>query len=150
LELLSAEVGGRDLTQLMYRSRSLLRGPRAGITADVGKILETSRRKNRLYGVTGVLFFDGFHFVQTLEGPAKAIATLYEQISGDSRHENIVLLNHAAVGGRCFADWAMAFVGRGDDLAFRIPSGFLSELVAGDDGVAGNLLEVMTFFLHEK
>jgi hypothetical protein len=44
----------------------------------------------------------------------------------------------------------MAFVGRGDDLAFRIPSGFLSELVAGDDGVAGNLLEVMTFFLREK
>ncbi len=148
MEISSADVGRLDLVQLIYRSRSLLHGPQAEINAGVGEILEISRRNNPLHGVTGVLFFDGFNFVQTLEGPPRAIEALYGNISRDSRHENIVLLDHAVVGERCFEAWAMAFVGRGDDPTFRIPSGFLGDIVAGHSA-AGTILEMMAYFLQE-
>lgn len=138
------------LVQVIYRRRSLLRGARPKITDGVGAILRESRVRNPLFDVTGVLFFDGLHFVQTLEGPSRAIASLYANILRDRRHAEIALLNHAVIGTRCFSGWAMAYVGGEEAPAFTIPSGFLSEVAEGGGATAGTILETMQYFLRTK
>lgn len=150
VESVSSADGEDALVQIIYRSRSLLRGPRPEISAGVGEILQMARVQNPRFDVTGVLFFDGLHFVQTLEGPSRAIANLYANILRDRRHTEIALLSQAEMGTRCFAGWAMAYVGGEEEPAFTISSGFLSDVAAGGGEAAGAILEAMQYFLRAK
>ena len=46
----------------------------------VGEIVEISRRRNAACGITGVLMFDGEHFMQCIEGDALAIDDLITRL----------------------------------------------------------------------
>jgi adenylate cyclase len=75
---------------------------------DIDQIVETSQRNNPGRKITGMLLASGDLFYQLLEGPKDQIDLLYERISKDSRHEQVVLLE-SEVGdfARICPDWAM-------------------------------------------
>jgi hypothetical protein len=78
-------------------------GPR-----DIDQIVETSQRNNPGRKITGMLLASGDLFYQLLEGPRDQIDMLYERISKDPRHEQVILLE-SEIGHfeRICPDWAM-------------------------------------------
>lgn len=94
-----------DLYRLIYVSRSPVRFPN-----DLGFILESSRRNNVIYEITGALcFLDGV-YCQYMEGDKTAIENLYRTILSDSRHSDVKLIEFCSITNRIFANWAMALV----------------------------------------
>lgn len=86
-----------------------------GNIADIEGILEESRRNNAIDGVTGLLWSDGTHFLQVLEGPDETVGATMGRILADHRHSAIVVLRDEAVDAREFGGWSMEF--RGADIA---------------------------------
>lgn len=78
---------------------------------DLGTGLESlarqSQARNRLLDITGILLFDGEHFVQTIEGPHEAISELFRQIMLDPRHKEVIPFGIAFLQERRFPDWQM-------------------------------------------
>ena len=70
-------------------------------------IMKTSRANNLAQGITGVLIFSDGVFLQLLEGGREAVSALYNRISRDERHREVVLLSYDEIGERRFAGWAM-------------------------------------------
>ena len=91
------------MRQLLYISTSTL----PGNTADIEGILEESRHNNALEGITGVLWSDGTHFLQVLEGPDESVGATFGRILSDHRHSAIVVLHDQPVAGREFGGWSM-------------------------------------------
>ena len=75
---------------------------------DIDQIVETSQRNNPGRKITGMLLASGDLFYQLLEGPSEQIDLLYERISKDPRHEQVILLE-SEIGDfeRICPDWAM-------------------------------------------
>jgi hypothetical protein len=91
------------LVRLIYASRAT-----SAITAEsLGPILKTSRQTNSAAGITGVLVFSDGVFMQLLEGGRGAVSALYNRISRDERHHDVVLLSYDEVPERRFAGWSM-------------------------------------------
>lgn len=76
--------------------------------ADIEAILDASRRNNPVAGVTGLLLYDGYRFLQALEGEAASVIRTYDRIKADPRHRAVVLLSSKEIATRSFGDWAMA------------------------------------------
>jgi len=100
-----------DLQRLVYYSRNTITGGDAAVTASIQQILQSARRNNPPVGVTGALMFNGGCFAQVLEGPARAVAGVFERIQRDFRHSDVTVLDCSFVDGRTFPHWSMAFVG---------------------------------------
>lgn len=99
------------LCRLVYVSRSRIpSGDPAAFEAEVAGILEAARQRNPTIGVTGALLFTGEGFAQYLEGPPAAVAEIYETISLDGRHADLVILDFRAIERRAFPAFAMARV----------------------------------------
>ncbi|WP_294394304.1 BLUF domain-containing protein [uncultured Sphingomonas sp.] len=71
-------------------------------------ILRTSRANNFRAGLTGLLLYDGYRFLQALEGEPSAVMATYNRIKLDPRHRALVLLSQRTVEVRSFGGWAMA------------------------------------------
>jgi hypothetical protein len=96
--------------QLLYISSSTL----PGNSADIDGIIEESRHNNALEGLTGILWSDGTHFLQVLEGPDESVGATFGRILSDHRHSGIVVLRDAPVEEREFGSWTMVHRRRGD------------------------------------
>lgn len=103
--------------------------------AELASILEASRRRNRLNGLSGVLLYTGRGFAQVLEGNLDALEPTFERIQNDDRHHAVNLLSFAPVGERVFAEWSMGFVGQrsGFWLSAAAPSALDDVLARFDD-----------------
>lgn len=75
---------------------------------DLDAILEEAIAGNELRGVTGLLAYDDFHFMQVLEGNEDAVNNLYFRIAQDPRHHDVKLIHYQKAEERHFQDWAMA------------------------------------------
>jgi hypothetical protein len=73
-------------------------------------ILKKSTHNNPTVGVTGVLCFSGDIFLQVLEGGRSQVSKLYNCITQDPRHKDVVLLSYEEIEERSFASWAMGQV----------------------------------------
>lgn len=62
---------------------------------------------NKQLGVTGLLIFDGEHFLQVIEGEISVISKLMASIQHDTRHSNVVLLLKEPIPKRDYDQWAM-------------------------------------------
>ena len=94
------------LVRLMYASRAV-----PSIDHDeLHSILRQCKHNNPQHGITGLLCFSGGIFIQTLEGGRSAVSRLYNRISADPRHTDVVLLSYEEIGERRFAGWAMGQV----------------------------------------
>lgn len=76
------------LTTIIYRSHLCHDVP---VKALEGMVAEANV-KNAQANVTGILLFNGTHFFQLLEGPDEHVRRIYEDISKDPRHYNLVEL----------------------------------------------------------
>lgn len=95
------------LYNLVYCSRAA-----AGVDGTaVAGIIESARRWNPVYGITGLLVFGSGVFFQWLEGPRDNVRQLMTMLQEDPRHENVVLLSEGEeVRERLFPDWDMELV----------------------------------------
>lgn len=76
------------LTTLIYRSHL-----QSGASfQSIKDMVSTANTHNEKMGITGVLLFNGTHFLQLLEGEEVAVMQLYEKIRRDVLHSNIVEL----------------------------------------------------------
>lgn len=76
---------------------------------DIKNILQTARDFNGRNNITGMLLYREPYFIQTLEGEKAVVDALYEKISGDPRHTNVVLVFENDIKKRSFAQWSMGF-----------------------------------------
>lgn len=91
------------LSHLIYVSN---RAPHC-TQAEIEKILDSCKRNNVKYDITGVLLYSDTKFVQYIEGEYKEIMGLYDKIKGDPRHTNAVLLTSSGISERSFPSWQM-------------------------------------------
>jgi hypothetical protein len=80
-------------------------------SADVDSIIATSRRRNRIQRITGVLVFGSGVFFQWIEGPKAEVMSLVKMIEADDRHEMMVTLStDEEIRERIFPTWDMELV----------------------------------------
>jgi hypothetical protein len=115
-----------DLKCLTYTSLAAL---------DLGEeqLLEihaTARDFNAIDGITGLLIFDGIHFLQMVEGPPVAIDDLLERLRRDQRHSGLEVRDEHYAEERLFSGWSMELVrvrsqllSSREDLAHHLPEG---------------------------
>ena len=91
------------LSTLIYRSRLS-----PGCTsAELTRIVAKAQRRNAALALTGILLFDGEHFLQVLEGPDSAVNTVYASIIRDPRHCNLIELMRDYAPMRRFGNLGM-------------------------------------------
>jgi hypothetical protein len=78
--------------------------------SDVEAIHRSARGLNALDGITGLLIFNGTHFLQIVEGSPQAIDDLVERLRRDPRHSGFEVRDERAVEKRSFPDWSMELV----------------------------------------
>lgn len=94
------------LSTLIYRSRAV----EPVSSEDLTGLLIRARERNAALQVTGILLFDGIHFVQLLEGPDTAVTQLFHAIRRDAAHKNVVRLMQDQGPARRFGGDAMALL----------------------------------------
>jgi hypothetical protein len=95
-----------DLTSLTYTSLARLDLQ----TSDLEDIHRSARELNALDGITGLLVFNGTHFLQIIEGAHDAIDDLLGRLRQDSRHSGLEVRDERKVARRSFPDWSMELV----------------------------------------
>jgi hypothetical protein len=91
------------MKQIMYASYAAV----APQTAALQRILATSRHRNRLNGVTGILLYGDGLFIQVIEGPPRAIDALYGDIRSDFRHRSVTTIHETFCNTRSYANCSM-------------------------------------------
>lgn len=76
---------------------------------DLQLLLDQCRRDNAQNNVTGVLFYSHGNIAQLIEGEAEVLEPLFEKISRDGRHSNVMKLVNKPISVRSFSEWSMAF-----------------------------------------
>ena len=77
---------------------------------DLEAIHRIARNANALDGITGLLIFNGTHFLQIIEGQPQAIDELVEKLRRDPRHSGVEIRDQRMVEARSFPDWSMELV----------------------------------------
>jgi len=73
------------------------------------ELLKQSRQKNAELQITGMLLYDQGSFFQVLEGEKETVLELYNKISQDERHKNVVQIIFEAIPHRNFGNWSMGY-----------------------------------------
>ena len=76
---------------------------------EISDILKQSQANNRALGITGVLLYCNGSIIQVLEGDRQQVEALYQVISKDSRHINLICLYADTIQNRSFPDWLMGY-----------------------------------------
>lgn len=94
------------LVRLLYLSKATGGLGASGIEA----LLLSAQRNNSRAGISGMLAFNGEYFLQVLEGGRSEVNGLYQRISADPRHQELLMLQMDEISERLFSDWSMAYV----------------------------------------
>jgi hypothetical protein len=94
------------LTQLIYVSHLVNQDE-----STIAKILESSVRRNRQSGITGMLLCAEGNLIQVLEGDEAAVQETFGRIANDPRHGDITCLQTEEVPVRNFPEWCMGYQG---------------------------------------
>lgn len=95
-----------NLTSLTYTSLARLDLD----SSDLEDIHRTARELNALDGITGLLVFNGTHFLQIIEGAQDAIEDLVQRLRRDPRHSGFEIRDQHSIERRSFPDWSMELV----------------------------------------
>ena len=77
---------------------------------DLESIHRTAREVNALEGITGLLVFNGTHFLQIVEGAPQAIDELVDRLRRDPRHSGFEVRDERTADQRSFGSWSMELV----------------------------------------
>src|SRR5690349_8690668 len=78
--------------------------------SELEAIHSTAREVNALEGITGLLIFNGTHFLQIIEGGPSAIDDLVQRLRRDPRHSGLEVRDEREISERSFPDWSMELV----------------------------------------
>jgi hypothetical protein len=78
--------------------------------SDLENIHRSALQLNALDGITGLLVFNGTHFLQIVEGAPDAIEDLVQRLRRDPRHSGFEIRDRHEVQARSFPDWSMELV----------------------------------------
>ncbi|MBC7768042.1 MAG: BLUF domain-containing protein [Phycisphaerales bacterium] len=81
---------------------------------DITALVAESAARNRTRGITGMLIADDAYFLQVLEGPRPIVSRLFQTISRDPRHSDVVLVEAEEIRQQVYPDWGMTQL---DDVA---------------------------------
>ena len=95
-----------QLKTLTYTSRAAL----DLTSADLLDIHQKARRRNALDRITGLLIFNGVHFLQIVEGGDAALDDLMMRLRRDHRHTAVEIRHSHTMAERAFAEWSMELV----------------------------------------
>ena len=101
---------------------------------EIGKILESSVRRNEANGITGMLLYANGNFMQVLEGEQQAVEDTYARICADPRHYDIIDLIKAPIAQRQFAQWSMGYQHLSAEFLRKFPSYALFFMFRANDG----------------
>ena len=101
----AARLGEGKLSFLIYVSLATKPFNETGLV----ELLATSRRNNAAAGVTGMLLYKDGKFMQLLEGEEAHVTRIFEKISKDPRHRNVITLLKGREETRLFSEWFMGF-----------------------------------------
>lgn len=94
------------LISLIYTSLAAL-----GLqTGELDVIQRTASARNAHDGITGLLIFNGTHFLQIVEGREGPVDALVERLRGDPRHIGFEIRDRHRVAARSFPDWPLEMV----------------------------------------
>jgi Sensors of blue-light using FAD len=94
------------LVRLLYVSRLVQNNGNDAIE----QILSESRLHNPPLGITGILVYGDGLFLQAIEGGRQQVSQLYNHITRDKRHTDVVLLHFEEITERRFGSWTMGQV----------------------------------------
>lgn len=95
----------KELHALVYVSNAV----RQLTDVEIAALLAKARPRNQALGVTGMLLYADGNFMQYLEGPAEALATIYASIKASPLHQGVIELLREKIQAREFADWSMGY-----------------------------------------
>lgn len=73
-------------------------------------IQAAARDLNGIDGISGLLIFNGTHFLQWIEGPPLAIDDLMARLRRDPRHSAVEVREERLTNDRLFGGWSMEVV----------------------------------------
>lgn len=103
-----------DLSFVLYRSEALM--PVA--SKEEAALIAQARERNRVEGISGLLYRESDYFFQWFEGPTQACADLLARLRADPRHAGVTVLAEGPLDRRHFANWQMGLVHRGEESLF--------------------------------
>ncbi|WP_435257642.1 diguanylate phosphodiesterase [Thioclava sp. FR2] len=111
-------------------------------------LLGSARSKNTSLNISGMLLHIEGSFLQVIEGNEADIDALFETISEDPRHGNIVTIVRESIPRRAFSDWSMGFadISREDLERTTGWNDFLSNADAVRSLVPGRAQKLLTAF----
>lgn len=73
-------------------------------------LMQRARENNNRDGITGLVAYHDYTFIQVLEGPEDKVKACFDRIRQSDLHRNIVVAHEAHSETRLFDRYAMAFV----------------------------------------
>ena len=75
--------------------------------ADLQNLVDRGRASNEAAGITGLLIFNGTHFLHVFEGKHRAAEDLLKRLRDDLRHTGLEVRDERKIGHRSFPDWPL-------------------------------------------
>lgn len=101
---------------------------------ELDELVERASAANGARGVTGMLAYNGEHFMQLLEGSKDAVDSIMTRIMGDFRHSGLVVIRQDERAARECPDWSMrafltplAGAGAATEFAEGLPQAFAAD-----------------------
>lgn len=110
------------LIRIVYYSE---RDPVVGL--DLKWLNETCVRNNTRDEIGGFLHYNGYYFLQVLEGDQVAVSNCYARIEASGLHRNLVLIGAERIEARTYPAWSM---GLGEGMKFPTKEMFLAHFAA--------------------
>ncbi|QCA06897.1 diguanylate phosphodiesterase [Pantoea vagans] len=119
------------LSTLIYRSQL------AGSVSPekLKALVERASIKNAEAEVTGILLYDGQHFFQVLEGSVENVHTVFQRISRDDRHFNLIELMRDYAPSRRFGHAGMALFDLRDYQKHTVVEALLKRVTLTDERI---------------
>ena len=134
-----SSVSRPSITSLVYVSTA-----RPGLDQnDFQDIMTVAERNNQRLGITGLVMFNGFNFMQCIEGERAVAKDRLHRIGMDDRHTGLTILSHHEIANRQFAQWYMA--GQYFPVKCGLPQSALSEILS-DNSVSENTRNLFQSF----
>jgi len=93
-----------SITSLIYVSTA-----RPGLDRqDLLDIMKVAQSNNQRSGITGLILFNGFNFMQCIEGEGVAAHDCLRRIERDDRHSGMTIIGQREMPARQFTQWRMA------------------------------------------
>lgn len=95
------------LTQFVYTSRPCFDPLSASGNRMLGNIVESARRNNAAFAISGILVVGRDWLAQVLEGEREALNGVIARILADERHRYLSIAGLRFLGKRRFANWSL-------------------------------------------